>query len=138
MEFAVSRRGSAVIGLWAIVLCALLCAPFWHSAFLPTLAVFCIGGALLFLLTAVHFSTCKVRCGVHHLTMRRGILYTVTRRVPLRFITGCQILRSPLQRITGTCLLLLFASGSTTLIAGANFADAQRLSAFLAYGKEKI
>ncbi|MEF9970094.1 MAG: PH domain-containing protein [Ruthenibacterium sp.] len=138
MEFAVSRRGGAVIGLWAVLLCALVCAPFWHSAFLPTLAVFLGGSMLLFLMAAVHFSACKVRCGAHHLTMRRGILYTVTRRIPLRFITGCQILRSPLQRLTGTCILLLFASGSTTLIAGANFADAERLSAFLAHGRGTV
>ncbi|MEG0911265.1 MAG: PH domain-containing protein [Ruthenibacterium sp.] len=135
MEFAVSRRGGAVIGLWAILLCALVCVPFWGSAFLPTLAVFILGGMFLFLVATVHFSTCHVRCGAHHLTMRRGILYTVTRRVPLRFVTGCQILRSPLQRLTGTCILLLFASGSTTLVAGADFADAERLSAFLAHGK---
>lgn len=71
-----------------------------------------------------------VACGV----LRRGLLFPVTRRIPLRFLAGCHIVQTPLQRMTGTCLFFLYSSGCTTLVPGMRKADAECLSAKLTHG----
>lgn len=78
-------------------------------------------------------SSC-VRVGGNHLTLRRGLLFPVTRRIPLRFLAGCHIVQTPLQRMTGTCLFFLYSSGCTTLVPGMRKADAECLSAKLTHG----
>ena len=75
-----------------------------------------------------------VRVGGNHLTLRRGLLFPVTRRIPLRFLAGCHIVQTPLQRMTGTCLFFLYSSGCTTLVPGMRKADAECLSAKLTHG----
>ena len=75
-----------------------------------------------------------LRCAGNHLTLRRGLLFPVTRRIPLRFLAGCHIVQTPLQRMTGTCLFFLYSSGCTTLVPGMRKADAECLSAKLTHG----
>ena len=58
----------------------------------------------------------------------------VLRRIPLRFLAGCHIVQTPLQRMTGTCLFFLYSSGCTTLVPGMRKADAECLSAKLTHG----
>ncbi len=138
MEFSVSRRGGTAVSLWFVLLLGLLCLPFWKAHFLQTLGVFLTGSAVFLVLFSLHFASCNVRVGAHHLTVRRGLLFTTTRRLPLRFITGCHILRTPLGRLCGVCALILCASGSTTILLGVNTADAERLAAFLAHERGNV
>lgn len=134
MEFSVSRRGAAVVCLWFVLLGAVVCLPFWRMAFPTTLLCLMAYTLLCFCLLAPHFASCRIRVGAHHLTVRRGILFVSTWRLPLRFITGCYVLRTPLQRLTGTCCLVLFASGSFTVLPGVRFCDAETLTAQLTQG----
>lgn len=134
MEFSVSRRGAAVVSAWFVLAGALVSLPFWRLFFQTTLLCLMAWALLCFALLIPHFSACTLRVGAHHLTLRRGILFLITRRVPLRFVTGCFLLRTPLQRLTGTCCLLLFTSGSILLVAGAGVAEAEALCARLTQG----
>lgn len=104
MEFSVPRHGAAIVSGWCAALGAMLCLPFWKNFFTPTLAVF------LLWLTACF-----------------GVL-------ALRFLAGCHIVQTPLQRMTGTCLFFLYSSGCTTLVPGMRKADAECLSAKLTHG----
>lgn len=112
----------------------MLCLPFWKNFFTPTLAVFLLWLAACFGVLAPRLASCCVRVGGNHLTLRRGLLFPVTRRIPLRFLAGCHIVQTPLQRMTGTCLFFLYSSGCTTLVPGMRKADAERLSAKLTHG----
>lgn len=97
----------------------MLCLPFWKNFFTPTLAVFLLvaNWRRASVCGAAAGSSC-VRVGGNHLTLRRGLLFPVTRRIPLRFLAGCHIVQTPLQRMTGTCLFFLYSSGCTTLVPG--------------------
>lgn len=133
MEFAVSRKGTAVVGLWFALAGGVLTLPFWKRFLPAALTAFLLWLALCFLLV-LRLSSCRVRLGAHHLTVRRGLLLLTVRRLPLRCVTGCHLFVTPLQRRTGTCLLLLSASGCTTLLPGVPAEQAERLCALLMQG----
>ena len=134
MEFSVPRHGAAIVSGWCAALGAMLCLPFWKYFFTPTLAVFLLWLAACFGVLAPRLASSCVRVGGNHLTLRRGLLFPVTRRIPLRFLAGCHIVQTPLQRMTGTCLFFLYSSGCTTLVPGMRKADAECLSAKLTHG----
>ena len=121
MEFSVPRHGAAIVSGWCAALGAMLCLPFWKNFFTPTLAVFLLWLAACFGVLAPRLASSCVRVGGTHLTLRRGLLFPVTRRIPLRFLAG-------------TCLFFLYSSGCTTLVPGMRKADAECLSAKLTHG----
>lgn len=134
MEFRVSRRGAAVIGVWCMVPGLAVCVPFWRTAFAGTFWFAVLWIAVCLAVVIPRCASCAVRVGGNHLTVRRGLLFLSTRRLPLRFITGCQILQTPLGRAAGVCMLALYASGTITLLPGIRRADAEALSARLTHG----
>lgn len=134
MEFFVPRRGAAIVGGWCAAVGALLCLPFWKNYFGPTLGVLIAWMALCFGVLSPRLSSSVVRVGGNHLTLRRGLLFPITRRIPLRFLAGCHIIQSPLQRLTGTCVFILYTSGCITLVPGMRKVDAERLAARLTHG----
>ena len=134
MEYAVPRRGAAIVSAWFAAAGVIISLPFWNGGAAAALVALAVWMALCFGALAARLASCVLRVGEHHLTVRRGLLFPVTRRVPLRFITGCHIVQSPLQRMTGTCVLVLHASGCVTLMPGAKRADAEALCTRLAYG----
>ncbi len=134
MEYTVPRRGAAVVSAWPAGLGAVLSLPFWKNNAAFTLPALLLWAAVCFGILAPRLSSCVLRVGGHHLTLRRGLLFPVTRRIPLRFVTGCHILQSPLQRMTGTCVLALYSSGVTTVAPGLRRADAEALAALLTQG----
>ena len=138
MEFSVSRRGAAVISLWFVLVGAAVSLPFWKNYFVNTFLFFFAYSALCLCLLTLHFASCTVRVGAHHITVRRGVLFLRTRRLPLRFVAGCHVLRSPLQRLTGTCCISLYAAGSFTFVAGAPFAKAEQLATLLTQGRHTL
>ena len=132
LSFAATRRGAAVVGLWsfaASVLCALLLRGFgWLPGACWLLA------ALSLTALPAYLSSAQVRCGAHHLTLRRGRILLTVQRMPLRFIAGCTIWATPLQRMTGTCVLVVHTSGAMSVIPGVRRSDAERLTAHLSQG----
>ena len=134
MEFHATRRGCAIAATWLALAggaVILLLAGVRPLLFLLWLAV-CYGVA------APHLSSCRVRIGGNHLTIRRGLVFFSTKRIPLRFVTGCWLLRSPLCRATNTCLMIIFSSGSVSLVPGVRIADAERLAERVSHGGKLI
>ena len=132
MTFRATRRGAAVVGLWALAASLAAAYLLRGLVYLPLLAW--LAAALSVTAVPEYFSSAHVRVGAHHLTLRRGRALTTVRRVPLRFVAGGSIWASPLQRMTGTCILLVHTSGSTTFVPGMRRSDAERLASYLALG----
>lgn len=134
MEFRVTRSGAALIGFWAILAGALVSLPLWlveSGAALLTLILWC---AVCVCILVPRWASCRVRVGGNHLTVRKGLLFLVTKRMPLRFITGCRIVQTPLGRRSGGCVLVLIASGTCAVIPGVRRSDAEQLAAKLSHG----
>ncbi len=134
MEFSVDRRGAAIVSSWFAAAGILICLPFLSLFVIPPLAALAIWLFLCFGVLAPRLASGTIRVGGNHLTIRRGLFFPLTRRIPLRFLSGCHILQSPLQRMTGTCIFILYSSGCTTVAAGLRKADAELLSAKLTHG----
>ncbi len=132
MNFTATRRGAAIVGLWAFGASCLMAYLLAGFAWLPGLMWLC--AALSVTALPAYLASAQLRCGAHHLTLRRGRVLSTVRRMPLRFITGCSIWATPLQRMTGTCVLVVHTSGVTTLVPGVRRSDAERLAAHLSQG----
>ena len=134
MNFTASRTGAALTAGWAgaaggLALFFLLPLP-GGTRLLAALgwAALCLGGL------SARLASCRVRVGGNHLTVRTGTLFPVTKRIPLRFITGTRMVQTPLGRAAGVCLMLLYGSGTWTVLAGVRCRDAEALAAQLGHG----
>lgn len=134
MEFSVPRHGAAIVSGWCAALGAMLCLPFWKNFFTPTLAVFLLWLAACFGVLAPRLASSCVRVGGNHLTLRRGLLFPVTRRHPAAVPCGLPHRADSAAAHDGTCLFFLYSSGCTTLVPGMRKADAECLSAKLTHG----
>lgn len=134
MEFSVDRRGAAIVSGWCAAAGILVCLPFLWSFPVSPLIFLGLWLLLCFGVLAPRIASATVRVGGNHLTLRRGLFFPITRRIPLRFLSGCHIMQSPLQRMTGTCVFILYSSGCTTFIPGMRKADAELLSEKLTHG----
>lgn len=138
MDFRVTRRGAAIVSAWLAGAGSLLLAAFWRGG--AGMLVLCCTAlsAVCFFAVAPRLASCSVRVGGNHLTVRQGLLFLSTKRLPLRFVTGCRIFQTPLCRAAGVCVLLLFSSGTVTLVAGARLADAEALAARISHGGKLV
>lgn len=134
MEFSVDRKGALLVSGWFAAAGIVLCLPFLSLFSVSPLIVLAVWLFLCFAVLAPRLISAVIRVGGNHLTVRKGVFFPVTRRIPLRFLSGCHILQSPLQRMTGTCLFILYSSGCTTVLAGLRKEDAELLSEKLSYG----
>ena len=134
MEFQVTRSGAALIGFWAALAGILVSLPFWMLNLLAALLWTAVWVLFCMCVLVPRWASCRVRVGGNHLTVRRGLLFLSTKRMPLRFITGCHIVQTPLGRRRGGCVLVLLASGTSTVIPGIRRADAEQLAARLSHG----
>lgn len=138
MNFGATRKGAALVAGWAAGLGAL--ALFFLLP-LPggTRVLIALGWAAVCLgWLSPRLASCRVRVGGNHLTVRTGALFPVTKRIPLRFVTGTRLVYTPLGRAAGVCVLLLYGSGTCTVLAGVRRADAEALAARLSHGGKLI
>lgn len=129
MELKASRRGAAVVALWVTIFGAVICLLFALLGAAPgfILCIF-LTFCVLAIVVAARVSTCFFRCGAHHVTLRRGLLFLTTQRIPLRFISGCSVWRTPLERLSGTCVFTLYTSGSFAAVFGLRYSEALMLA----------
>lgn len=138
MNFRASRTGAALVAAWAAAagglgLFFLLPLPA-GSRLLAALGwcALCLGWL------SPRLASCRVRVGGNHLTVRTGSFFPVTKRIPLRFVTGTRLLQTPLGKAAGVCVLLLYGSGTWTVLAGVRTADAEALAARLSHGGKLV
>lgn len=130
MEVQATWRGCAIVSLWVAVLGALV-----FTAFLgPRLLVILAWTALSFLLLTPSLRTFRVHVDERRLTVRAGRVFFLKQHIPLRFITGCTVLRTPLGRLTRTGVFVLSFSGGVCVVCGLSLRDAAALSRHLALG----
>lgn len=104
----------AVVG--SLVLLALLGVSWW-----PLVVCYC---AVCFLGLAPRLASCRVQVHESHLAIHKGVMFRSGMRLPLRFLSGCRVLRSPLGRMAGGCTMLLSYSGGAVLLIGIHEQDA--------------
>ena len=115
MEIQATWRGCAVASAWAAALGALV-----FTALLGP--------------NALGF---RIRVDEHRLVIRAGRVFFFKQHIPLRFITGCTVLRTPLGRLTHTGVLVLSFSGGVCVVCGLSLRDAALLSRRLALADTK-
>ena len=133
MEIQATWRGCAVASAWAAALGALV-----FTALLGPNALVLIGWtALSFLLLTPFFRSFRIRVDEHRLVIRAGRVFFFKQHIPLRFITGCTVLCTPLGRLTHTGVLVLSFSGGVCVVCGLSLRDAALLSRRLALADTK-
>ena len=130
-------RGRAVLCVWA-ALPGVLAAPFafWQGAGWGF--VFCaLWAALVF---AVWARACSfvATLGSRVLTIYLGVAFPVERVIPRRSITSALIFRTPLLRLAGACVLLIFTPGMWAVLPAAPLEAADAISAALLAGEDLL
>ena len=124
MEIQATWRGCAVASAWAAALGALVFTAL-------------LGPNALVLLLTPFFRSFRIRVDEHRLVIRAGRVFFFKQHIPLRFITGCTVLRTPLGRLTHTGVLVLSFGGGVCVVCGLSLRDAALLSRRLALADTK-
>lgn len=133
MKIQATWRGCAVASAWAAGLGALV-----FTALLgPNVLVLLGWTALTFLLLTPFLRSFCICLDEHRLVLRAGHMFFFKQHIPLRFITGCTVLRTPLGRLTHTGVVVLSFSGGVCVVCGLSLHDAALLSRRLALGGPK-
>lgn len=123
-------RGRAVLCLWAAVP-GLLAAPFvfwqglgWGLAFSALWALF---------VAAIRVRACSfvAALGPRALTIQLGVAFSVRRTLPRRAVTSALQFRTPLLRLAGLSVLVLFTPGFWVVLPAVPRAQADALAAVL-------
>ena len=70
----------------------------------------------------------RVHVDERRLTVRAGRIFFLKQHMPLRFITGCTVLRTPLGRLSRTGVFVLSFSGGVCIVFGLSLRDAAALA----------
>ncbi len=132
MNVNITRQSAAAVTLWLLVPGAIL--SFATSLFFTN-----IYGFIFFALWSVvfvpfcmaYFSTFKLCIGKTHVSLRHGIFFKFTHRMPRAFITGCHIITSPLQRSKNVCILIILCASGFYVVPGISVGNAEKVADIL-------
>lgn len=123
-QWQVTKRGGAIAGFWLV----LLAVPVWLvlRLALPVsanylLLAWAVAMLAMYTMRATGYTVQAVN---GTLVVHRGVAFYNERRIALRLVSGVHIIRTPLQRATRTCTMVITTSGCTLLVAGLCYADA--------------
>ncbi len=126
MQFTVKNKGALIISMELALLCAVVSGIvailfFWLGILL--------GAVCLLACILLYFRMHRARVCISEteLTLHKGVFFPLILRIPVRFLTACHILQTPLQRAFGVCVCVLISSGTFALLLGANYQDAMAL-----------
>ena len=74
--------------------------------------------------------------GSRTLTLYLGVAFPVERVIPRHSITSALIFRTPLLRLAGACVLLIFTPGMWAMLPGVPLEAADAISAALLAGED--
>ena len=128
-------RGRAVLCVWA-ALPGAVAAPFlfWQGFWLG--CVFCACWAALVFVVWVRACSLVATLGSRTLTLYLGVAFPVERVIPRHSITSALIFRTPLLRLAGACVLLIFTPGMWAMLPGIPLEAADAISAALLAGED--
>ncbi len=127
LRFTTNARGVKVIALWLLVPGAVL-TPFlfWQSFWLGLL--FCAVWLFLCLVCLpLRLSSFRGSVSLGEVRVSRGILFKTHRRIPTRFVTGVNRVRTPLLRAANCSFLIVYTSGTLLLLPAIGDDVADRL-----------
>ncbi len=128
MNIRVSRQNAAIISLWFIALgfiFSLIVLFFFNAIY--ALVFFAFFSLFSMLFGTVYFSSFKLFIGKTHVSLRHGRLLKFTHRMPRRFVTGCHIISSVLQRQKNICILIILCSSGFYIVPGITLNCAQKV-----------
>ncbi|MEG2053460.1 MAG: PH domain-containing protein [Oscillospiraceae bacterium] len=121
--FRIKKTSSFIVTCWVLILLAIIFffIPFkdFFTPFFLWLGLGLFVGSILWL----HSGTVKLEVRERELYFERGILILQSKRLPLRYITGLYILRTPLQRLFKQCTVVICSAGSFSFFIGFNISD---------------
>lgn len=117
LRVTLTPRARAVLCLWA-ALPGVFAAPFVFWQGLIWGASFCAGWALLVFLLGLRAASFTAELGPRALTIRLGVVFPVRRVLPRRGITSALVFRTPLLRLAGASVLVLFSPGMWAALPG--------------------
>ena len=129
-------RGRAVLCVWAAVPGA-VAAPFVFWQGFGWGCLFC--GLWCLLVFGVWARACSLVATLDDftLTLYLGVAFPVERVIPRNSITSTLIFRTPLLRLAGSCVLVIFTPGMWAVLPGIPLQEADAIgSALLAAGEE--
>ena len=131
MEFRLHPSAPPLIALW-LALPGLLICPFvlWQSlAAGLCFGLAWLGCAVVLGLSMGHTLRGSARAGELYVTC--GVLFKLTWRIPLRFITGLTRQETPLLQLLHSCILVVHSSGRVLLLPVLSEGQALQLVAIL-------
>ena len=128
-------RGRAVLCVWAAVPGA-MAAPFVFWQGLGWGCVFCALWGLVVFGLWVRACSLVACLDAAALTLYLGVAFPVERVIPRNSITSTLIFRTPLLRLAGACVLVIFTPGMWAVLPGIPLEEADAISgALLASGR---
>lgn len=131
MDFRLHPRAPLILTLWfslpGLVLCPFI---FWQSFWGGVVFALVWGGLALFLGVSIG-STMQGSARMGQLHIGCGILFKLTWRMPLRFITGFTRIETPLLHLFRCCTLVVHSSGRLLVLPAIREAQAIQLEAYL-------
>lgn len=137
MQFSSFHRGALLTAAQAfaagLILCGIVAALSVLIA-LILLALWAFACIWLFL------RLCCVRVYTLHgiLHVEKGRLFPYSIRLPVRHITGVQLIQTPLAKLLGSCWCLAYTSGFTFILLGIRHSDALQLAALIENGDSEL
>ena len=127
MKFGIPKKGALIIALW-IALAAL--APillFWNRLGIAWLFGYFVLAVTFFGYLLLRTFQYEIALQGDQLRIQRGVLIKTNLQLSLQFVLSLFILQTPLQKYTHTCLIIIRTAGSSILVAGLTYEDAQKL-----------
>lgn len=118
LRFSLSPAGIKAVALWLFLPGAVV-APFlfWQNFVIG--AVFLVAWLLLSLVgLPIHLRSLEGSITTGEVRLRQGVLFKRFVRLPTRCITGTSLVQTPLLRLCGCCLLIVYTSGTVMILPG--------------------
>ncbi len=117
----------------ALIICLWFClaglvaaiALLWFFSYTVGLIFFAVWFLIFGVFLCAYICTFKIHIASAHISLRHGMVFKFVHRAPLRFISSCRIITTPLQRRTKSCVVILLYAGGFFVLPGAdiNFAN---------------
>lgn len=128
MDYRLKTRGLAVLTLWLCLPGCLLSAfVFWQNVWAGGIFL-CLWAGAAAALCLGRGRTVRVRFCQGELQVRAGVLFRTLKRMPARFVSGVDLLCTPLLGWAGCRVMAVHSAGAVLALAGLAAADAEALA----------
>ena len=94
---------------------------------------------LCFCVLAPHMLSCSFSLQERQVILQKGLIIRIMQRIPISYLSGYRIIRTPIDFISNTCILWLSFSGGMCLIVGLNYREvSQMMSEIFSKGENHV